>query len=126
MQYRRLLLCARDGVATRCSATWDPFVSRGRLAPLLGSTRARCTNLALALSLESSKINHLYRNAIGTPVAYNPQWVRRRRRTGIPPEMPLDSSEQATPAQRILYGLARHTWFTPSGQHEHPAPRIAR
>jgi hypothetical protein len=91
-----------------------------------GQRRARCTNLALGLSLESSKINHLYRNAIGTPVAYSPQWVRRRRRTGISPEMPLDSSEQATPAQRILYGLARHTWFKPSGQHEHPAPRIAR
>jgi ferredoxin len=38
-----------------------------------GQCGRRCTNLALLLSREPNKINPLYCNAIGTPVAYSPQ-----------------------------------------------------
>ena len=73
-----------------------------------GQRCPRCTNLALLLRRGPSKINHLYCNAIGTPVAYSPQWVRRVRRTGIPQAMPRIAASRRMPAQRILYDPAPH------------------
>jgi hypothetical protein len=78
-------LSGHERRALKCNAALQHEVPLSALADCTSREHwiLRCTNLALVLGREPSKIKHLYCNAIGTPVAYSPQRVRRTRRTAF-------------------------------------------